>query len=258
MKKTRLFMSGEKKCPFKCSYCFSEFECFDSDRELIKKMKVESVDIVESTIIYPCCDSEPNIDLAYINRILTLVRNYPKPVVSFSSKRRLTSRDISFLVGLDTSLRELGGRLKFSMSITNKNHIDLFESGASSYENRLLSLENLSKNNILTSVNIKPVLPFVNLGEYMSIIDDTNKLTKNFMVGDLYLDGKSDFSNRIVSDYPEHISERQISWLPSRPTWLVYNDHEKLEKIFSYIDSVGGKAFGSDAELITYICGTSL
>ncbi len=244
-------MSGEKKCPFKCSYCFSEFACFDSDRELIRNMKVESIGNVDSTIIYPCCDSEPHIDLAYINKILAQVKNYQKPVVSFSSKRRLTSRDISFLVDLDTSLRELGGRLKFSISITNKNHIDLFESGTSSYRNRLISLESLSKNNILTSVNIKPVLPFISLDEYISIIDDTNKITKNFMVGDLYLDGKSDFSNRIASDYPEHVFERKVSWLPSKPTWLVYNDREKTEKIISYISSVGGQAFLSDAELIS-------
>ncbi len=245
----RLLLRGDKKCPFNCSYCFAELECFQ-ESSLISKRTLLNAN-VSADILYPSCDTEIDFSDSKIEEIVHLARATQAIAVSISTKRKMSDLMLSKLFALNERLKEIGSMLKFSISISTKNQLNVIEEGTSSYAERLELSAKLSAMGLVTSVNIKPILPFIDTAEYCDIISDFIETTPHFMLGGLYIDPNDEFGESIIKGYPDLISQHVVDWIPDKPTWNICYDPEKMRNISDFILMLGGYAYQSDQEFVT-------
>lgn len=247
----RKFIRSKKKCPFKCSYCFAELGCYTSVSQSLST--IEFAEVKGKTIIYPSCDSELFLTDSYIESLKRLISKCDTPIISFSTKQKLCDNDLDKLFQLETELKNLDGFLKISVSISNKYMLSSIEKGTSSYEERLETVNKLQVKGIYTSVNIKPILPFISDEEYFEIVDDFGKYAEFFMLGDLYIDKTTPFGVEIIDNYSDFITTKEVSWLPNSPKWLVCQSSNKVEKIKERIKSNSAYWFSSDSSFIQHL-----
>ncbi len=146
--------------------------------------------------------------------------------------------------------RPLKAYLKFSISVSTKSQLSTIEAGASCYEERLelaLALRNLA---VFSSINLKPILPFIETTEYYQIVDDFIPLCDKFTLGGLYLGPETNFGQAILSQYPGLIADQAVDWIPGGPTWKICYDENKILSIENHIRRNGGLAFHSDKDLV--------
>ncbi|SEA10095.1 hypothetical protein SAMN04488051_101659 [Alkalimonas amylolytica] len=174
-------------------------------------------------------------------------------VVSYSTKKRLSNKDLNMITEINEILNESSGFIKVGISITNINSIALYEKGCAGFEDRIENLLRLAESSIPTGVNIKPILPFISLDEYLRIVEHTIKYCDRFMLGDLYIDESTSFGKSVLSEYPGFITTKSIDWLNKDLKVKVYSEGEKKHKIQKSILSKGGKFFESDLSLINDI-----
>lgn len=245
---SRLLLKGDYSCPFNCKYCFADLKCFNNSRLPTKESLF--TDYFEADILYPCCDSELELTKDTICEILQNAKSSNALAVSISTKGRGSKRLISNLSELNHILADNGILLKYSISISTKTQIAAIEEGASSYKQRLELAASIQQLGILSSINIKPILPFIEIGEYYEIVDDFLGSTPSFMLGGLYIDDHSEFGLHIMTRYPQFVSKRRVEWLPEKPSWLFCVDSGQIEALTNYIFSRGGHAYTSDHEFI--------
>lgn len=248
-KKKRLLLRGDKKCPFNCRYCFADLECFQSS-DLISKSKLSN-STIEADILYPSCDTEIDFTDSKIEEIVRLAESTKAIAVSISTKRKMSDLMIHKLSTLNKQLVDIGVMLKFSISISTKNQLNVIEEGTSSYTERLELVEKLNIIGVVTSINIKPILPFIEVSEYYAIVDDFVDITPYFMLGGLYVDTNDKFGKSIIENYPNLISKHVVDWIPDKPVWDMCYDPLKVKNISDYIFSKGGNAYQSDQEFVT-------
>lgn len=250
-KTNRILLSGQKKCPFKCLYCFADMACFDAKSlHTIEELTLQNI---ESKILYPACDTELDFTSENFANIVKTAKAVNASVVSISTKRKLSDRKLDQLVSLKSELEKINILLKYSISISTRNSLDVVEAGTASYLDRLDLARKIKKAGIVLSVNLKPILPFVPAEEYFQIIDDFIGTTPNFMLGGLYIDRESQFGKEIVAEFSEQIESRVVDWLPTQPNWDICVDDDKIDKISEYVRSHGGFAFDGDQEFLSYI-----
>ena len=246
----RILLSNERKCPFECSYCFAELDCYAQQKPRMLTINSLNLESESPVIIYPSCDSELTLDEQNLRILKDIISSHRYPILSFSTKRKLSDSQLDKLATLNQLLKEKESFLKVSVSLSNKNRLGVIEKKASTYQERLETIERIQQKNIISSVNIKPILPFIALDEYFEIVDDFSNYTKFFMLGSLYIDKNTSFGNEVINNYPSWICSRNVSWLPDKPDWLVCENKTLLKDIRDRIISNGALCFDSDISLI--------
>ena len=241
----RVFLQGPRTCPFACKYCFAEFSCFQE-----AKPRLDIREATQGKILYPSCDTEVGLSASRIDEIAEFANTLNAIAVSISTKRKPSEGFLSALVKLDEKLYGLGVLLKVSISVSTKYQISDIEKGASQYAERLEMASQLRKHGIATSVNLKPVLPFIQISEYLEIVDDFFERCSDFLLGGLYLDRKTQFGKEIIEEYPDLILNRCIEWMPGQPLWTTCYDNFKIDKILDYISDLGGCGYLSDRHFV--------
>ena len=101
---------------------------------------------------------------------------------------------------------------------------------------------------------IKPLLPFIDLKEYLGLIDDTVGICPYYVIGDLYVNEDSQFyKDHIENKFQGH--RRPVSWNGKNGDWIVVENAGMREEVAAYIEKKGGVLFESDKEAITYLRG---
>lgn len=180
----------------------------------------------------------------------------PSIYVSISTKRAIS-------LNLLTSLDELNqyltanqkGFIKISVSVTTKHMLERIEPDTDDYRQRQLFFDELQRRGFQTSLIIKPVLPFIDTDEYREIIADFPSC-ELFMLGDLYVDERTDFYRTYVEGKYE-LGEKTVNWLDSSPRWRYVVQDEKVRALADYIQRQGKRVFFSDADLIQWLAETT-
>jgi DNA repair photolyase len=205
---------------------------------------------MQTEILYPSCDTEVGLAVGRIREITELASTSNATAVSISTKRKLSGGFLTGLLQLDKSLKSLGILLKVSISISTKYQGNEIEKGASSYLDRLETASTLRMLDIPSSVNLKPILPFIKASEYLEIVDDFIHSCENFMLGGLYLSKATPFGKSIADEYPDLISEKPVDWIPGKPIWTYCYDANKVNTIINYIRDRGGFGYLSDKDFV--------
>jgi DNA repair photolyase len=252
----RALFASARQCPFGCRYCFAKFDQFAPNHPL---PRFSDNDAKEDDIIYPTCDGEFFIDSRAKSELEDLVNSTRKSVrVSISVKFSVREREARFLRALNDRLEGAGrGLIKCSISLSTKDQIDEIEPQTPGYGQRLRALRILAEERVPTSVNLKPILPFVSEAEYNEIVADTAPYTAAYLVGGLYIDAKSEFGQKIKLDYSSFVSPRLVDWLPNRPEWEYCENPSQLKSIRQSIAAKGRQAFDSDLLVMDYLLSRS-
>ncbi|WIV13134.1 hypothetical protein [Proteiniborus sp. MB09-C3] len=244
----RILFSTASKCLSGCSYCFAQWESYDS-----QPLFIESNGQEDYEIIYPCCDGEFFKDSENIEGLEHYVFNKNSPIIiSFSTKNDISNLTLKRISKLNERLvAQNKGFIKISTSITNISMISELEPFTISYIKRIELLKKIYENGIPTSLVLKPILPFICEEEYHKIIDDSLKYTRLILIGDLYVNKNTDFYDKYVRHYS--YEQRLVNWLDSRPVWNVIESSKIKHNLISYIESKSALSFENDIDLLKYI-----
>lgn len=248
--RNRAFFTTNIPCKNQCQYCFDSFL-----QTPFPELRYESISEYNGFVIYPCCDTEIYITnelKLFFEEYLAKSKNYN--VFSFSTKKHLSVDELAYLEDLNSRL--IGnntGKIKISVSVTNKSLIDIIEPNAASYNERKELAKELSRRGITTVLIIKPILPFIPLDEYKSIISDYAEIgIKDFVTGDLYVDINSDFYRNHINKKTFALDKKHISWICNNPEWMYVDNNAQRSKIVAYIDSLSLNHYDSDIEFVNH------
>jgi DNA repair photolyase len=239
----RLLVTLSKvRCPFRCSYCFTDFTQYERPISLEDVERAPSIlDGVD--VIYPACD----VDLfATPAPLETLARAADFGVsISVSTKAALSA---GTLAGLDRIARVLRARsriLKVGISVSTKYRTAQIEPAAPSYLVRIRNLRLLADSSVDTCLVMKPILSDIPAREYCEILDDVAGITGNVLVGEEYLDS---VHPRIP--YTSSTVERCVTWIGSHPIWPANAATDHLAIIRRRAAALGLRIFSSDLDLV--------
>lgn len=248
----RVLYSSLCKCKFGCHYCFAKIDSYLSKKRL---PAFSSKTIKNDRIIYPSCDSEFFSDTLAMSNLEDIVQSTQQPIqVSISIKSPIDIKQVKYLKSLNDCLASNKfGFIKCSVSITTKYNIKKYEPNTSEYSERIHALKLFADMEIPTSVNLKPILPFISVDEYHEIIQDTLDYTKSYLIGGLYIDINSEFGKMINTHYPSLVSIRPVDWLPGRPLWQYCEDPVQLEYVRQIIITSNRMVFDTDIDLMNWM-----
>lgn len=172
----------------------------------------------------------------------------PNLIVSFSTKQSLSDEILAYLKSIHEKLQENGGFLKLGVSITTKSMLEEIEPNTASYQERIEMLKRVVSMKIPSAVILKPILPFISIEEYWSIIDDTDFVGK-YLTGSLYVHPDTDFFKLYIANkYAAEI--KKVNWVNSECRWLSIVQDERINEIQRYIEAKGLVEFSSDVALL--------
>lgn len=241
----RTLYSTKGGCPGGCKYCFAQWGSQAPDFPLIGAEF--TIHRTQKHIVYPCCDGDfvPN---STIFESLEKLSGQPNLVVSISTKQLLSDEILSFLSRIHEKLKVNAGFLKIGVSITTKSMVEEIEPNTASYRERIEMLKRIVSTKIPSAVILKPILPFISIEEYWSIIDDTDFVGK-YLTGSLYVHPNTDFFRLYIANkYAAEI--KKVNWVNSECRWLSILQDERINEIQRYIEAKGLVEFSSDVALL--------
>jgi len=206
-----------------------------------------------NVVIYPVSDSESLFDDIFFDCIERIFGEYNDSIIGISTKNTILFDAIDRIKNTNEKQQSLnsGNFIKINVAFTNINQISEIESGCATYEERIQLLKSLKHHKVPCSVSIKPILPFISIEEYKKIIDDTIVFSNCYVLGDLYVDEGSEFFKNYFQE-SEKTKLKTVSWLNTKPKWLVAESpHIKLE-LHKYIAENNGVSFENDREMLNY------
>lgn len=241
----RTLYSTRSKCSGGCKYCFAqwggpapEFPLIDAEFTIHRTKK---------HIVYPCCDGDFVSNSALFESLEKLAER-PNLIVSVSTKQLLPDETLSFLKSVHEKLRKNAGFLKLGVSITTKSMTAEIEPDTAPYQDRLKMLESIVSMEIPSAVILKPILPFIPIEEYQSVIDDT-AFVGRYLTGSLYVHPDTGFFKQyIAGNYATEV--KVVNWVSGECRWMSVLQEERIEEIRRYIEAKGLEEFPSDVALL--------
>lgn len=239
------YCSTKVPCTNNCLYCFSKWNYYKQHKTYDQIVLDED----KINIIYPCCDGEFFLNSNWYDWLLQMAINKNKIIISFSTKNNIDDSSIVKISNINNYLiKNKQGFIKISIPLVTKHRLNEIEKNTSDYNERMRNLWKISQSNIATSVNIRPILPFISESEYIDIINDTSLYTNYYLIGDLYFDYKSDFYNKYLKSYK--YTNKKVHWAYDDPIWNVIESKLKKEKIEHHIEKNKLKYSTSDVNIL--------
>ena len=245
----RTLYSFKSKCPGGCEYCFAQWGEQSPDFPLIDTEL--TVNRAKKHIIYPCCDGDFNSNNLFF-RYLERLSAQKNLIISISTKQLLPDDTLTFLKHIHESLRKNSGFLKLGVSITTKSMAEEIEPRVASYQERLDMLSRIESIGIPLAVTMKPILPFISLEEYKSIIEDT-AFVGRYLIGSLYVHPSTAFFKKYI-DGKYVTTPRKVNWVNGQCEWLSVSQDLRLEQLQRYMTMKHLRGFFSDIGLIEDLC----
>ena len=242
----RKLFSANNRCNAECAYCFAKWNGIYSKQPTFGQEIIGEREV----IVYPCCDGEFFEQQNYLCITKSIMDKMEKVYISISTKKRIAPYMLAALTDVNKKLIDNNkGFVKLGISLSNKEHIPEIEVGTLSYNERLNMLRNIALTGMPTSVTIKPILPFIPVQEYFSIIDDIAPIVDRVLLGGLYVCPDTDFYRKYIDG--KFITEkREVTWLAGTPVWDYIANADQIEQIRKYAIHKGIRPFDSDIELI--------
>jgi len=211
------FTVGQKKCPFGCIYCFTEFEDYVRPPSIYSLLNNEII-IDNIDIIYPACD----IDFFCLSNwrdILNKISSYNK-TIAISTKAKLKKDDIQFIYKIYKKIIANGGFLKIGISITTKYKDFKIEPKTPSYSERLKVIKELSEIGVPVCLIMKPLLVDIRTNELNSIVKDFHKFCNIILIGDEYVNMDSPRQISFPDSDTYETVRRKVNWKFNNDDWL--------------------------------------
>jgi DNA repair photolyase len=187
-------------CGHRCLYCYAtsfikDFYHPRPKKEFLKIIEREIKNIPEGSLISLSNSSDSYQPLEETYKLtrkfleLLLERNYKILIIT---KSDLVLRDLELLTKL---------RCAVSLTITSKTLYPKLEPFAPSYEKRLQAIKALSEAKIPISVRLDPIIPGLNEGEILEILDEIAPYVKHITVSTYK--AKPDSLKRLIDAFPE-------------------------------------------------------
>ena len=187
-------------CGHRCLYCYAtsfikDFYHPRPKKEFLKIIEREIKNIPEGSLISLSNSSDSYQPLEETYKLtrkfleLLLERNYKILIIT---KSDLVLRDLELLTKL---------RCAVSLTITSKTLYPKLEPFAPSYEKRLQAIKALSEAKIPVSVRLDPIIPGLNEGEILEILDEIAPYVKHITVSTYK--AKPDSLKRLIDAFPE-------------------------------------------------------
>jgi DNA repair photolyase len=248
----RVLLSFDKnKCPYNCLYCFNNWNVPNDNYD-----QIPLIDFKEDIVTYPFC----NNDIGAVNNI-EFLGNYLENciisqskfvIISIATKTNL-SDELLNVISLLNQKYSNKAIIVISVSISCKSMIKDIEPNAATYEDRLLLLNKCNSIGIPSSVLIKPILPFINIGEYNQIIDDVAIYVKSVVFGDLYVNSDNNyFYNKYINNIFK-IKTRIVSWLKRKPSWPVIESIDTVNQLKEYTRTKNIQCFNNDVDNVIFL-----
>lgn len=242
----RILFSAGIPCQADCKYCFAKWkDKYSSFPQLEGACPDE-----KEAIIYPCCDGEFFDQHNLIDYVRTAAQRMDKVYLSLSTKQNISNDAIDCIEELNHELMSSNkGFVKFAISISSISMLEDIEQGTMSYNDRLNLAKKIYRTDMVFSITIKPVLPFVQAEEYCQIIHDFSEYTKHVLIGGLYVNPTSAFySQYIASQF--NAKPRTVEWISGHPMWDYVEDDTQFKIIRDYASKNNILLFDSDIDLI--------
>ena len=250
----RALYARSKPCAFACRFCFSEFASYTPNAHFTAETTPKG------TILYPSCDGEFFTDQSAVRALDAVLETPGSPIlVSISTRAPITTRLAREIAHWNLILRSgRGGFVKVSLSASSKFSLTRDEPFAANYQSRIDSLQELSSVGVPSSLNLKPLLPDIEIGEYAEIVGDAAPFVSRFLLGGLYLDPTKGFGRAMIERYGSITKARVVDWLPNRPIWPYIEDTHKTEVLTRIIVASDCRPFMSDMDVMSDLAATLL
>ena len=197
---TKYSLNPYTGCGHRCLYCYAtsfikDFYHPRPKKEFLRIIEREIKNIPEGSLISLSNSSDPYQPLEETYKLtrkfleLLLERNYRILIIT---KSDLVLRDLELLAKL---------RCAVSLTITSKTLYPKLEPFAPSYEKRLQAIKVLSEAKIPVSVRLDPIIPGLNEGEILEILDEIAPYVKHITVSTYK--AKPDSLKRLIDAFPE-------------------------------------------------------
>jgi DNA repair photolyase len=197
---TKYSLNPYTGCGHRCLYCYAtsfikDFYHPRPKREFLRIIEREIKNIPEGSLISLSNSSDPYQPLEKTHKLtrkfleLLLEKNYRILIIT---KSDLVLRDLELLTKL---------RFAVSLTITSKTLYPKLEPFAPSYEKRLQAIKVLSEAKIPVSVRLDPIIPGLNEGEILEILDEIAPYVKHITVSTYK--AKPDSLKRLIDAFPE-------------------------------------------------------
>jgi DNA repair photolyase len=197
---TKYSLNPYTGCGHRCLYCYAtsfikDFYHPRPKKEFLRIIEREIKNIPEGSLISLSNSSDPYQPLEETYKLtrkfleLLLERNYRILIIT---KSDLVLRDLELLAKL---------RCAVSLTITSKTLYPKLEPFAPSYEKRLQAIKALSEAKIPVSVRLDPIIPGLNEGEILEILDEIAPYVKHITVSTYK--AKPDSLKRLIDAFPE-------------------------------------------------------
>lgn len=211
-----LLTIGQKRCPYRCSYCFTDFTQYERPTTLESVEKCPG-QLTGVDVIYPACD----VDLFALKRWPELLARAADlgPAISLSTKAALGQGDVDALLAIDEQMRARGSVLKVGISFSTRTRCHELEPRAPRYRQRLESLQRLAGAGIFTALVLRPLLVDIAPSEYEAIVEDAAVFTPRILIGPEHLDDDEHHSRRHPRVPHQPPAQRVVSWAVDSPRW---------------------------------------
>jgi DNA repair photolyase len=200
---TKYSLNPYTGCGHRCLYCYAtsfikNFYHPRPKKEFLRIIEREIKNIPEGSLISLSNSSDPYQPLEKTHKLtrkfleLLLEKNYRILIIT---KSDLVLRDLELLTKL---------RCAVSLTITSKTLYPKLEPFAPSYEKRLQAIKALSEAKIPVSVRLDPIIPGLNEGEILEILDEIAPYVKHITVSTYK--AKPDSLKRLIDAFPERKS----------------------------------------------------
>lgn len=197
---TKYSLNPYTGCGHGCLYCYAtsfikNFYHPRPKKEFLKIVEKELKKIPEESLISLSNSSDPYQPLEKTYKLtrkfleLLLEKNYRILIIT---KSDLILRDLELLTKL---------RCAVSFTITSKTLYQKLEPGAPSYKKRLEAIKKLSKTGIPVSIRLDPIIPSLNEGEILELLDEIVPYVKHIIVSTYK--ARPDSLKRLINAFPE-------------------------------------------------------
>lgn len=258
VEKRRVLVPVGEPCPFGCRYCYTR-------GGEVGLARVEMEEILARFREFALETSFDTIQLGYDGdpfarpaRGLAMLRElaFLGKHVNFSTKALIEGANLASLQDISRFMNEHAAVLSALVSLSCWDAAAVVEPHTPSPAERIRTVANLASIGVPVFIALRPILPHIPDAEYERIVlEGVRAGSEGFIVGPLYADGRGRFVRFIPQEILATVPGRtsSVSWSPHAPTWIRYEDADRLQRLNSLIEQCGGRAFQSSADVMALV-----
>lgn len=261
--KGRVLVPVGEPCAFGCKYCYTR-------SGEVGPARVRPAEILRELQEFTATTSFDTIQFGYDGdpfvrpeRGVDMLRELAKmgKDISFSTKALVDKPPLlDALKEIRDTLAASRNTLVALVSLTCWESADFVEPHTPTAPERITTVKNFKALGIPTFIAVRPILPNVPDSEYERIaIEGIEAKCDGFILGPLYSDRKGQFVRFISPDDLKKVRgvEMVVSWSAHEPTWIRYEDSNRLKRLEEmYENHAGkGKVFLSSADAVAEAAG---